>query len=157
MSTDMTTDLDPDFPPIAERIRNSVGEQGFMALVGAEISELTRGTCTLEVDRRPELLQQHGLFHGGVTAFLVDNATTIAAATSRGQAALTAEYKLNLLSPAAGERLICRARVIKPGRQVAVVAADVFCVTGGIEKHTATALASIAMLEKVPAKISSPV
>lgn len=157
MSTDMTADLDPDFPPIAERIRNSVGEQGFMALVGAEISELTRGTCTLEVDRRPELLQQHGLFHGGVTAFLVDNATTIAAATSRGQAALTAEYKLNLLSPAAGERLICRARVIKPGRQVAVVAADVFCVTGGIEKHTATALASIAMLEKVPAKISSPV
>jgi acyl-coenzyme A thioesterase PaaI-like protein len=37
-------------------------------------------------------LQQHGLFHGGVTAFLIDNATTIAAATSRGQSALTAEY-----------------------------------------------------------------
>ena len=91
-------------------------------------------------------MQQHGLFHGGVTAFLVDNATTIAAATSRGQSALTAEYKLNLLSPAVGERLICRARVIKPGRQVAVVAADVFCVTDGVEKHTATALASIAMI-----------
>jgi acyl-coenzyme A thioesterase PaaI-like protein len=49
-----------------------------------------------------------------------------------------------------GERLICRARVIKPGRQVAVVAADVFCVTDGIEKRTATAVASIAMLEKAP-------
>jgi uncharacterized protein (TIGR00369 family) len=109
------------------------------------------------VDRRPELLQQHGLFHGGVTAFLVDNATTIAAATSRGQPALTAEYKLNLLSPATGERLICRARVIKPGRQVAVVAADVFCVTGGIERHTATALASIAMLSaEASAGIQSP-
>jgi uncharacterized protein (TIGR00369 family) len=152
----MTADSDPDFAPIAQRIRHSVGEQGFMTLVGAEISELTRGTCTLEVGRRPELLQQHGLFHGGVTAFLVDNATTIAAATPRGQAALTAEYKLNLLSPATGERLICRARVIKPGQQVAVVAADVFCVTDGIEKHTATALASIAMVEKAPAKISSP-
>ena len=55
-----------------------------------------------------------------------------------------------------GERLICRARVIKPGRQVAVVAADVFCVTDGIEKHTTTVLASIAMLEKAPAKSSSP-
>jgi uncharacterized protein (TIGR00369 family) len=130
----MTADPDPDFASIAQRIRHSVGEQGFMALVGAELSELTRGTGTLEVGRRPELLQQHGLFHGGVTAFLVDNATTIAAATSRGQAALTAEYKLNLLSPATGERLICRARVIKPGRQVAVVAADVFCLTDGIEK-----------------------
>jgi uncharacterized protein (TIGR00369 family) len=151
------TDLDPDFAPIAKRIRDGVGRQGFMHLVGAEISELARGSCTLAVNRRAELLQQYGFFHGGVTAFLVDNATTIAAATSRGQSALTAEYKLNLLSPAAGERLICRARVIKPGRQMAVVAADVFCVTDGIEKHTATALASIAMLnDDVSAKMTSP-
>jgi uncharacterized protein (TIGR00369 family) len=153
----MIGDTDQDFAPIASRIRDNVGRQGFMNHVGAQLSELTRGACTLEVDRRPELLQQHGLFHGGVTAFLVDNATTIAAAASRGQPALTAEYKLNLLSPASGERLICRARVIKPGRQTAVVAADVFCVIDGIEKHTATALASIAMLdEKAAAKMQSP-
>jgi acyl-coenzyme A thioesterase PaaI-like protein len=63
---------------------------------------------------------------------------------------------LNLLSPAAGERPIRRARVIKPGRQVAVVAADVFCVIDRIERRTATALASIAMLEKAPATIPSP-
>jgi len=150
-------DPDPLFAPIATRIRDNVGRQGFMALIGAELSELARGSCTLAVDRRLELLQQHGFFHGGVTAFLVDNATTIAAATSRGQAALTAEYKLNLLSPATGERLICRARVIKPGRQIAVVAADVFCVIDGLEKHTATALASIAMLnENITTSISSP-
>jgi uncharacterized protein (TIGR00369 family) len=153
----VTADIDPDFAPIAKRIRDSLDHQGFMMLVGAEIVELSRGTCTLQVDRRSELLQQHGFFHGGVTAFLVDNATTIAAATSRGQPALTAEYKLNLLSPATGERLICRARVIKPGRQVAVVAADVFCVTEGVEKHTATALASIAMLNEASApKVVSP-
>src|SRR5436309_15837736 len=114
----MTSQQDAEFAPIAARIRDSVGRQGFMAHVGAELSELARGTCTLEVERRPELLQQNGLFHGGVTAFLVDNATTIAAAASRGQAALTAEYKLNLLSPASGDRLICRARdqARTPGR-----------------------------------------
>jgi uncharacterized protein (TIGR00369 family) len=153
----MIEDIDPDFAPIAKRIRDSVAGQGFMIHLGAELCELARGSCTLAVNRRPELLQQHGFFHGGVTAFLVDNATTIAAATSRGQPALTAEYKLNLLSPATGERLICRARVIKPGHQVAVVAADVFCVSGGIEKHTATALASIAMLDETArAKMPSP-
>ena len=153
----MTSSQDAEFAPIATRIRDSVGRQGFMAHVGAELSELARGTCTLEVERRPELLQPNGLFHGGVTAFLVDNATTIAATASRGQSALTAEYKLNLLSPAIGERLICRARVIKPGRQVAVVAADVFCITDGKEKHTATALASIAMLdEKSAPPIQNP-
>jgi hypothetical protein len=44
--------------------------------------------------------------------------------------------------------------VIKPGRQVAVVAADVSCVSNGVEKHTATGLASIAMLdEKAAARI----
>ena len=151
------SEADPDFAPIATRIRDNVGRQGFMGLVGAEVAELSRGACTLAVDRRPELLQQHGLFHGGGTAFLVDNATTIAAATSRGQPALTAEYKLNLLSPASGDRLICRARVIKPGRQVAVVAADVFCIIDGKEKHTATALASIAMLDdQAAARIQSP-
>jgi uncharacterized protein (TIGR00369 family) len=153
----MNANSDPDFAPIAKRIRDNVGRQGFMTHVGAELSELTRGTCTLAVDRRPELLQQHGLFHGGVTAFLVDNATTIAAATSRALPALTAVIILNQLSRAAGERPICLARVFKPGRQVAVVAADVFCVTDGVEKHTATALASIAMLdEKAAARIPSP-
>src|SRR5262245_8108893 len=153
----MRNEADPEFAAVAERIHTNVGRQGFMNLVGAELSELSRGTCTIAVDRRPELLQQHGFFHGGVTAFLVDNATTIAAATSRGQPALTAEYKLNLLSPAVGDKLICRARVIKPGRQVSVVAADVFCVIDGKEKHTATALASIAMPdEKAAVRIDKP-
>jgi len=62
---------------------------------------------------------------------------------------------LNLLSPAVGERLVCRGPRDQAGRQVAVVAADVFCITNGIEKHTATALASIAMLdEKAAAKMA---
>ena len=66
MSVDLDSNLDLDFAPIAKRIRESVGQQGFMTHIGAELSELVRGSCTLVVDRRPELLQQHGLFHGGV-------------------------------------------------------------------------------------------
>ena len=112
----MRAEADPEFAAVAERIHANVGRQGFMNLVGAELSELSRGTCTIAVARRPELLQQHGFFHGGVTAFLVDNATTIAAATSRGQPALTAEYKLNLLSPAVGERLISNGCVVSSSR-----------------------------------------
>jgi hypothetical protein len=38
-----------------------------------------------------------------------------------------------------------------------VVAADVYCVTNGVEKHTATALASISMLdEKAAARLPNP-
>jgi uncharacterized protein (TIGR00369 family) len=131
-----------------QTIRQHVAAQGFMALIGAELGKLTRGTCEMSVLKRPELLQQHGMFHGGVTAFLVDNATTIAASTmtQQGQSVLTAEYKLSLLAPGLGERLVCRARVIKAGKTLSVVAADVFSVTGAEEKHTATALATIAVI-----------
>lgn len=149
-----------EFAPLGAYLRARLADQGFMGHVGAEVDELSPGVCVMAVNRRPELLQQQGFFHGGVTAFLVDNATTVAAATVRGQGVLTAEFKLNLLAPASGERLICRARVVKPGRQVSVVAADVYCVIDGVEKHTATALASIAMIgenlmEKEPQQSSS--
>lgn len=64
----MSNEADPEFAAVAERIHANIGRQGFMNLVGAELSELSRGTCTIAVERRPELLQQHGFFHGGVTA-----------------------------------------------------------------------------------------
>lgn len=138
-----------EFEGVAQTIREHLAAQGFMKLVGAELVALSPGQCTLSVSRRPDLLQQYGMFHGGVTAFLVDNGTTIAAmaALKPGRAALSAEYKLNLLSPAMGDQLVCRARVVKPGNTLVVVAADVFAVTGGQEKHTATALATIAVLD----------
>ena len=140
---------DAAFEQIAYTIREHLAAQGFMKLVGAELTLLSPGTYTLSVIRRPERLQQYGMFHGGVTAFLVDNATTVAAmaALRPGRAGLTAEYKLNLLSPAMGDQLICRARVVKPGKTLVVVAADVFTSTEGREKHTATALATIAVVD----------
>lgn len=134
---------------VAPIIREHVAAQGFMKLVGAELVALSPGHCTLSVSRRPDLLQQYGMFHGGVTALLVDNGTTIAAmaALKPGRAALTVEYKLNLLSPAMGDQLICRARVVRPGSTLVVVAADVFTLIKGREKYTATALAPIAALD----------
>ncbi len=140
----MTAD---NFAALADQIRRFVGAQGFMKLLGGEIDELAPGLCVMSVARRPELLQQDGLFHGGVTAFLVDNATTTAAATRRelDQRVLTAEYKLNLIAPARGDRLICRASLLKPGR-MAVVEARVYSRENGEDKLSAAALATIAML-----------
>ncbi|MCC2110958.1 MAG: PaaI family thioesterase, partial [Hyphomicrobiales bacterium] len=53
---------------------------------------------------------------------------------------LTTEFKINLLAPAAGERLIARGRVIKPGRTLTIARADVYGVQNGGEVHVATAL-----------------
>jgi uncharacterized protein (TIGR00369 family) len=99
-------------------------------------------------------MQQHGFFHGGAIAYLVDNCTTAAAATvlSPGYSVLTAEYKLNILSPGIGDRLVCRAEVVKPGRMLSVVEAKVFACRGEARKLVAVALATIANLppERTP-------
>ncbi len=140
---------DADFKHREDLIRLIVGVQGFMKLVGTSIDEVVPGGCTLSVTKRPELLQHLGMFHGGVTAFLVDNATTAAAATimAADRTTLTAGFSLNYLATAQGDKLICRAKVVKPGRTLVVVSADVYCVNDGKERHTATALATIALIE----------
>jgi uncharacterized protein (TIGR00369 family) len=147
---------DPAFSISAEqfaenvrRVRARVATIGFCNLIGSQLDELGPGTCSASVARRPELLQHLGMFHGGVSAYLVDHATTVAAVTilKRGQAVLTAEYKLNLMAPAAGERLICRARVLRPGSTVTVVTADLFSLADGKEKQTGAALATIAVID----------
>ena len=136
------------FQEVADVVRAHWAAQGFTALVGAELLELAPGLCVIGVARRPKLLQQYGMFHGGVIAFLVDNATTAAhTVAGPGRGALTAEYKLNLLTPATGERLVCRARVLRAGRTLSVAAADVFSVAAGDEKLVATALATLAPVD----------
>jgi uncharacterized protein (TIGR00369 family) len=141
---------DANFPAVAAGIRSTLESQGFTKLIGAEVVSVERNVVTMAVNRRPELLQQKGLFHGGVIAYLVDNATTAAAATTIDRATrtvITAEYKINLLSPSVGDRLTCRAEVVKPGRLLTVVEAKVFCRTDGEEKLVAVALATIANLD----------
>src|SRR4051812_18070057 len=141
---------DANFPTIAAAIRATLESQGFTKLIGAEVVSVEPSVLTMAVNRRPEVLQQAGLFHGGVIAYLVDNATTAAAATVIDRASrtvITAEYKINLLSPSLGDRLTCRAEVVKPGRLLTVVEAKVFCRIDGEEKLVAVALATIANLD----------
>jgi acyl-coenzyme A thioesterase PaaI-like protein len=47
---------------------------------------------------------------------------------------LTTEFKINLLAPAAGERILARGRVVKAGRTLILAQAEVFAKTGGQEK-----------------------
>jgi uncharacterized protein (TIGR00369 family) len=141
--------MNGDFERNNERIRKAVALQGFTKHLGAQLDSLQSGVCVLSVEAKPELMQQHGFFHGGVTAYLVDNATTIAAGTmcKEGRNPLTAGFSLNFMSPAAGEKLICRARVVKSGNKLTTVSAEVFIVKDGKEKQTAAALATIAIVD----------
>jgi uncharacterized protein (TIGR00369 family) len=124
--------LNPDF---AARVRASFNRQAAMALIGAELTVVEPGRVTIELPVRDDLGQQHGFVHGGVVGMIADSAGGYCAFTlmPAGASVLTVEYKINMLAPATGERLIARGEVLKPGRTLSIVRADVYGLASGKE------------------------
>src|ERR1700732_697875 len=111
-----------------QRVQESFARQGLMAHLGARITELRQGFVEIRAAYRPELTQQHGYFHAGVSGAVADSACGYAAYTLMPAdcSVLTVEYKINLLAPAHGEELIARARVVRSGKTMKICAADVY-------------------------------
>lgn len=141
--------FEPRDPNWEARVRASFSRQPFMAHLGATIAHLAPGEVDLVMPYKAELTQQHGFFHAGGTASIADSAAGYAALSlyPAGTGVLTTEYKINLLNPARGDRLVARGRVIKPGRTLTVCRGDVYGVADGKETHVATALFSMICLE----------
>ncbi len=114
-------------PTIEARIRQSFAAQAMMATLGATLTGLGRGRAQIEAPILPGSLQQHGYAHAGLTFSIGDSAAGYAALglLPEGSEVLTTEMKIHLLAPARGARLIARGRVIKPGRRLVIVQADV--------------------------------
>jgi uncharacterized protein (TIGR00369 family) len=132
-------------PSIEKRVKDSFARQAAMATIGASITRVEQGEVTIELPFRSDLTQQHGFLHAGVVTMLVDTACGYAALTRMpaSAAVLTVEFKVNLLSPAEGEKLIARGRVIKPGRTLTVCFGEVHARKDGKEKLVATMLATM--------------
>ncbi|MBU3054645.1 PaaI family thioesterase [Pseudomonas indica] len=126
-----------------ERLEEALEHSPFAQLVGFQLTDFGPGRVAMEVLPRRELTQHHGFVHGAVVGFMIDSACAWAAASLVGDV-VTSEYKVNLLAPAIGDKLICRSEVIKAGQRQAVSRADVFAVRDGQEKIIATGLATIA-------------
>jgi uncharacterized protein (TIGR00369 family) len=144
----MTT-FEPRDPDWDSRVRSSFARQAFMEHLGAMIGHLAPGEVDLILPFRQELMQQHDYFHGGATATIADSAAGYAALSlfPTGIGVLTAEFKINLLNPAMGERLVARGRVIKPGRNLTISRSDVYAVANDHETHVATALVTLMSME----------
>ena len=142
----------PQDPNFAEKTRASFAQQGFMQTLGAKITVVEPGRCEIQVPFRPDLSQQDGYFHGGVSGAIADTASGYAAysLTPPETNVLSVEYKLNLVAPALGELLIARAQVVRAGRTLTVCRADVFVVKDGAEKICATSLSTIMSLAPNP-------
>ncbi len=125
-----------------EIMKEVIKKSPFTAFLGTEILVCSGGSAELVVKIRPELTQHHGYAHGAIVGCVADNACAWAAASVVGDV-VTAEYKLHLLAPAVGEKLVGRGRVIKASARLVVTSADVFAVKDGEEKHVATMMATI--------------
>jgi uncharacterized protein (TIGR00369 family) len=118
------TPRDPDY---VARVRASFAQQGIMGLLGATLSRIEPCLCEIRLPFRPDLTQQHGYFHAGVTSTIADSAGGYAGFSLFAPDAqvLTVEFKINLLAPADGDLLIATGRVIRSGRTLTICSLDV--------------------------------
>jgi len=130
--------------------RETLAKQPFSVLLGAELSALEPGRCELQLVITAQLKQQNGCAHGGVVSYLADNALTYAGGTALRVPVVTAEFKINYVRPAVGERLVVRAQGVHVGKTQAVCRCDVFVVTGSEEKLCAIAQGTITGLPQRP-------
>lgn len=137
---------DPDFEA---RIRESFARQGLMETLGASLVRVAPGFVEIALAASKAVSQQHGFVHAGALASIADSAAGYAALTLMppGAGVLTAEFKINLMAPGVGERMIARGRVIKAGRTLTVAQTDVFAIHEGREKQIALLSATLMTVE----------
>ena len=123
-------------------LREKLQTSPFTVWMNLEITACEDGFAEILLSMREELKQHNGFTHGAVIGFLIDSACCFAAASKVGDV-VTAEYKLNLIAPAVGEKLIGRGYVIKSTFSQVITRADVFSVNGDKETLVSTGLATV--------------
>ena len=104
-----------------------------MHTLGAELVSVAPGEVVIELDHREDLVQQNGFLHAGVTTAVVDSACGYAALSMmpEDRDVLSVEFKVNLLSPAAGTRFRAIGKVIKSGRTLTVCQGEMIALDSG--------------------------
>lgn len=136
----MKTDIDT--------LREFFARAPFMVDLGIEPTGGAEGRIDTTLALQPRHLQHTGQVHAGVMSSLADHSMGAAAQTlaAAGFIVITAELSVRLLRAASGERLLCEARVLKPGRQISFTEADVWCVQGAQRTHVLRAAATMALV-----------
>lgn len=139
----MTADTEGE----AERVFHSAP---FIADLGLRLESLSPGRCVSSLALSRRHLQQDGYVHAGVQATIADHTAGTAAATAipPDRIVLSIEFKINLLRPARGESLVCRAQVLRPGRQIVVAESEVFSVDPSGERLVSKATVTLAVVPR---------
>lgn len=133
-------ELEFDEPATLARAREIFAAATYVTKLGVSLVRVGPGTCETVLTVRTDHTQQDGFVHAGVTAAMADHTAGAAAATlaPESHGVLTTEYSIHLLRPARGTELRCVAKVLRPGRTLSVVEAEVSADGVLVAKLTAT-------------------
>lgn len=119
-------------------------------LLGFRLLELdsARGWVRARWEAKPEFCNPMGNVQGGILAAMLDDSAAIAAIVKAGERIVvpTLEMKVSFLAPAKQGELFSEGRVVKMGKRVAFLEADIFDPGG---KHLAR-LSCTAMPSPMP-------
>jgi uncharacterized protein (TIGR00369 family) len=116
---------------------------------GATLGSISPGIVEIVIRPGPAISQQHGFVHAGAVSAIADSAAGYAALSlmPADRGVLTTEYKINLLAPAVGDRIVARGRVVKAGRTLTLAQTEVFAESDGQEKLIALLTATLMTVE----------
>ena len=142
-------------PAWAARVARELNAQGVTPLLDIAIDHQEPGRVTLSMPITPQIVQQYQVVHGGMVTVIADSASGLAGISLLPPAdgVLSIEFKINLLGPGRGQRMIARGEVIKAGRTVIVSKADVYCVDNGVETHTAILTNTLLVAKGIAARV----
>jgi uncharacterized protein (TIGR00369 family) len=142
--------FEPKDEDFAEKVRKSFAAQTVMKVIGAEMTRIEAGAVEIELPYRADLAQQNGYIHAGIITTIADSACGYAAFSlmPRGADVLSVEFKVNLLSPAIGEKFVAEGRVLRAGKTLTIVQGDVFALINDQSKQVAVMLATVMCLQK---------
>jgi len=137
-------------PSFADEIKQSFAKQTIMGLIGAELTRVEPGLIEITLPYRADLAQQHGYLHAGIVTTIADSASGYAAYSLMppNSEVLSVEFKVNLLRPAKGETFSAVAEVVRSGKTLTVVRADVFAMDRERRDLVATMLGTMICLSK---------
>ena len=137
-------------PLFANEIEQSFEKQTIMGLIGAQLARVEPGLVEITLPYRADLAQQHGYLHAGIVTTIADSACGYAAFSLMppDSEVLSVEFKVNMLRPAKGKTFSAVAEVVKSGKTLTVVRADVFGVNEDRRELVATMLGTMISLSK---------
>jgi len=123
------------------RIHEALDAVPFAKLLGLELDTIEPGLAVMSLRIRQELKQNSGVVHGGAIASLIDTAMAFAIIPllAEGERTTTVDLTINYLRPLTSGRATATAWVLRAGRRVIALSADV---SDELSNPAATALST---------------